>query len=248
MKKENGKWNNHGYKPQSKLWKQFVISLWDIIPSAVRDCSTYKFQYTSFFKSESHNKTNISIIILVLIFIGVTNMNACGFLGFGNTEKWKEEVKLSNGRIIVVERKIVNESGGDEWASNRSGLKPKEYHMRFDNPNGSGKTIEWRTLKKSPRTYPEIPLILDLANGQPVIFTIVGVRARCEVYNKYVYRNSVWTEEALPEKFEPHTTNLLVKGKDIPKFVDLEMKRKINESGHSRRPVRQVGPTREICE
>ena len=56
MKKENGRWNNHRYKPQSKLWKQFVISLWGIIPSAVRDCSTCKFKYTSFLKFESHNK------------------------------------------------------------------------------------------------------------------------------------------------------------------------------------------------
>jgi len=26
-------------------------------PSALRDCSTYKFQFTSFLKFESHNKT-----------------------------------------------------------------------------------------------------------------------------------------------------------------------------------------------
>lgn len=40
--------NNHGYEPQSKLW--------NIIPSAVRDCSTNKFQFTSFLKLGSHNK------------------------------------------------------------------------------------------------------------------------------------------------------------------------------------------------
>jgi Xaa-Pro aminopeptidase len=39
---------NHGYKSQSKLR--------GVIPSAVRDCSTYKFQNTSFLKYESHNK------------------------------------------------------------------------------------------------------------------------------------------------------------------------------------------------
>ena len=191
-------------------------------------------------------KTGIGIIT-ILIFIGVTNMNAAGFLGFGNTEKWKEEVKLSDGRIIVVERKIVNESGGGEWASNRSGLKPKDYYIWFD-IDGSGKTIEWHTIKKSPRTYPEIPLVIDLENGQPVIYTLVGVRPACEAYNKYAYRNGVWVEEILPEKFEPRARNLFVRGKDdIPKFINLEMKRKINESGHSRQPVMQVGPTREIC-
>jgi len=193
-----------------------------------------------------NNKTSISIIVsLVFIVMLVTSITACGFLGIGGgTQKWKEEVKLSDGRIIVVERKIVNESGGGEWASNRGGLKPKEDYIWFD-LNGSGKMIEWHTIKKSDG-WPEIPLILDLENGQPVIFTIVGVRTACEAYNKYVYRNGVWNEEALPEKFEPRTTNLLVKGKDIPKFVNLETKRKENED--SRRPVRQVGPTREICE
>jgi lysyl-tRNA synthetase class 2 len=39
---------NHGYEPQNKLR--------NVIPSAVRDCSTYKFQDTSFLKFESHNK------------------------------------------------------------------------------------------------------------------------------------------------------------------------------------------------
>jgi hypothetical protein len=95
---------------------------------------------------------------------------------------------------------------------------------------------------------PEIPLILDMDSGHLVIFTIVGVRTRCEVYNKYVYQNGAWREEALPEKFEPHTTNLIVRGSDdISKFVDLESKRKINENESSRRPIGQVGPTREIC-
>jgi len=39
---------NHRYEPQSKLWKQFRREL--------RDCSTYKFQFTSLLKFESHNK------------------------------------------------------------------------------------------------------------------------------------------------------------------------------------------------
>ena len=48
MKKSN---KNHGHKFQSKLQ--------GIIPSAVRDCSTNKFQCTSFSKFESHNKVRI---------------------------------------------------------------------------------------------------------------------------------------------------------------------------------------------
>ena len=47
MKKIEQK-KNHGHERQSKLR--------GIMPSAVRDCSTYKFQCTSFLKFESHNK------------------------------------------------------------------------------------------------------------------------------------------------------------------------------------------------
>jgi hypothetical protein len=191
-------------------------------------------------------KNRFLIFLVVILVLGLTCINVFGFLWFGSTEKWKEEVKLSNGRIIVIERKIVNESGGGEWASNRSGLKPKEDYIWFD-LNGSGKTIGWHTIKKSPRTYPEIPLFLDLENGQPVIYALVGVRPACEAYNKYIYRNGAWVEEKLPDKFEPRTSNLLVRGEDIPKFVNLEIKRRDIEDPGTRREVKQVGPTREVC-
>lgn len=187
------------------------------------------------------------VLLISMLLLGITSMTACGFLGFGSTEKWKEEVKLSDGRIIVVEREIENESGGDEWASNRSGLKPKEYYIRFVHPDGSGQKIEWRA-KISSDTYPEIPLILDMDSGHLVMYALMGVGPGCEVYNKYIYRNGVWSEETLPEKFEPQVSNLLVKGRDIPKYVSLEMKRNIDESGHSRREVRQAGPNRKICD
>jgi hypothetical protein len=189
-------------------------------------------------------KKRFLILFIVIFTLGIASLNGFGFLWFSSTEKWKEEVKLSDGRIIIIERERVLESGGDEWASNRRGLKPKEHHIRFK-LDELGKTIEYRTLKKSDGLYPEIPLILDLENGQPIIFTIVGIGTRCEAYNKYIYRNGVWKEEKLPEKFEPRTTNLLVRGSDsAPRFVNLETKRK--ENADSRKPVRQVGPTREI--
>ncbi len=107
------------------------------------------------------NKLPIVFIGSILLLI-VASTNLFGFLGFGGTEKWKEEVLLNNGRVIVVERETLREGGGGEWASNRSGTKPKEYRIRFAHPDGSGNMIEWRSTKKSPRTYPEFPLILDL--------------------------------------------------------------------------------------
>jgi len=37
------------------------------MPSAMRDCSTYKFQCTSFLKFESHDKTDYYIIALIIL-------------------------------------------------------------------------------------------------------------------------------------------------------------------------------------
>lgn len=186
--------------------------------------------------------------LLVAILVMGTGMNAFGFLGFGGSEKWKEEVQLNDGRIIVVERETLHERGGDELVSNRSGTKPKERRMRFAHPDGSGKMIEWRSTKKSPATWPEKPLILDLELGQPIVFASVGIRARCEVYSKYVYRDGVWIEEELPETFEKRTTNLFIRdGVDMPKFVDLEAKRKGNAEIGYNRSLRQVGPARQVC-
>lgn len=183
----------------------------------------------------------IANFVLVLM-LGVT-MNACS-----STERWKEEVQLSDGRIIVVDQEMLSEGGGDEWASNRSGTKPKEYRIRFTDLDGSGQMVEWVSIKKSPGTWPEIPLILDMVAGQPTVFSLVAISIGCEVYSKYVYRDGAWVEEILPEKFEQRTTNLLLRvGVDMPKFVDLETKRKLNKEPGYRRALKQVGPTRKVC-
>ncbi|MBZ0095191.1 MAG: hypothetical protein K8H75_07480 [Sulfuricella sp.] len=180
--------------------------------------------------------------IFLVLMLGVT-MNACS-----SSESWKEEVQLSDGRIIVVERETLHERGGDEWASNRSGSKPKERRIRFAYPGESGQMVEWRSIKKSPQTWPEKPLILDTEAGQPIIFSLVAISPGCETYSKYVYRNGVWIEEELPEKFEQRTTNLFIRdGTDMPQFVDLETKRKGNAEIGYRRALKQVGPTRQVC-
>jgi hypothetical protein len=193
-----------------------------------------------------YTKLSIGILITILL-LGVTCMNVFGFLfGSARTEKWKEEVQLSDGRTIAVERETVMERGGDELTHNRSGTKPKERCLRFVNPDGSGKMVKWCSTK-SYRTWPEKPLILDFVSGQPIIFTSVGISTGCEVYLKYVYSNDKWNEEILPETFEKLKTNLLIRdGVDMPKFVDLETKRNANSSDRYRRSLKQVGPTRKV--
>jgi hypothetical protein len=196
-------------------------------------------------KTEINKNTGISfIVLLVFIAVVVTSINACGFLA---SASWKEEVRLSDGRIIVVKRRIIREGGGGELASNPTLSKPKEYRISFAYPVGSETIIEWRSIKKSEAMYPEIPLILDLEAGQPIIFSIIHISIACEIYSKYIYRNGAWVEEALPEQFEKRPANLFLKlSTDMPRFVDLEMKRKENADGY-RQSLRQVGPYRKVC-
>ncbi len=164
------------------------------------------------------------------------------------SDNWKEVVLLHDGRTLTVERELISESGGDEWASNRSGSKAKEYVIRFANPDQSGKPVEWRSIKKSPQTYPEVPLVLDMESGKPVVFTIVHISPGCEVYSRYVHQDGQWIEEFLPEQFSPQSTNLLFGStKDLPLLVSLEEKRIRNNFIGVRNGLLQVGPTRKIC-
>ena len=185
----------------------------------------------------------------LILTLGVSMNAQAGFFGlFGGGEKWKEEVQLSDGRVIVIERETLHERGGDEWASNRSGSKPKERRLRFTHPDGSGQIIEWRSTKVSPQTWPEKPLVLDIAAGQPIIFSLVAISPGCEIYTKYAYQNGAWVEEPLPEQFEQRTTNLFIRdGTDMPKFVNLETKRKGNTEIGYRRALKQIGPKRQVC-
>jgi len=180
---------------------------------------------------------------LGLILLMGASMTACS-----SDHKWKEEVQLSDGRVVVVERAMISESGGGEWASNRSGTKPKEYLIRFEYPEGKGEMIEWRSIKKSPMTWPEIPLVLDMDSKQPVVFAVVAISNACEVYSKYVYRNGVWVEEVLSETFQPHLTNLLFGSqRDLPSLLNLEGKRKRNSGAGYRQSLKNVGPNLKVC-
>ncbi len=167
---------------------------------------------------------------------------------FGGIEKWKEEVQLSDGRVLVVEREIVMEGGGGEIVTNPSGVKPKEHRIRFASPNGSGQSIEWRSTKIDDATWPEIPLILDIEDGHPVVFTILTINPACGVYNKYVYQDGVWKEAKLPGEFEKRMTNLYLRsGINMPKLVDLKEKRERNADMGYWESLKQVGPKRKVC-
>ncbi len=196
------------------------------------------------------NKINelLNIVkIIGLAVVMVTSLTACG----AGSEKWKEEVQLSDGKVIVVERELLTKGGGDEWASNSGGVMPKEYRIEFNDLNDSGKTIKWISTKKDIATWPEIPLVLDMLQGKFVVFSAIFRSSGCLMYNKYMYQNGVWVEDKLPPTFEQHATNLFVmREEDFKKFMDLKTKQAIVSKHFSAdRSDRydQVGPTHPNC-
>jgi hypothetical protein len=176
----------------------------------------------------------------LILMMGIS-MSACS-----GDQKWKEEVQLSDGRVIIVERELLTESGGDEWAINRSGSKPKEYRVRFEYPIGSGEIIEWRSIKLID-TWPEHPLILDVEDNKPIVFSKSYNAVGCRIYLKYVYQEGKWIEEALPPVFEKRATNLLIFNFDNQSsLITLDIKRKKNLDAKAQ-DYKQVGPKHPYC-
>lgn len=170
---------------------------------------------------------------------------------------WKEEVRLSDGRIVVIERAVTLLGGASRSFLPEMGTgKSDEHRIRFASSAGIGKAIEWHSTKRDYLTYPETPLVFELdSSSQPIIFTIVGpvvsTTPPCAKYSKYIYRNGVWTEEALPEKFDQLATNLWLvqfpEKRYAPKLLTLAEKRKLNPIDEYAPAFRQVGPAPKAC-
>ncbi|BCM25592.1 hypothetical protein [Methyloradius palustris] len=187
-------------------------------------------------------KTSTTLKLIGLLAIVIFIVSSC----IPGTDKWKEEVKLSNGRVIVIERELVLESGGDEWASNSSGSKPKEDRLKFTNPDKPGEIIEWHSMKISPQRWPEVPLILDITSNKITVFASVFALGGCNIYTKYIYQNGIWIEEKLPSTFEAHATNLYIFQNEGLSYINLNKKREnISDSGSKH--FAQVGPTNPDC-
>lgn len=168
--------------------------------------------------------------------------------GCAKTVTWQEEVQLSDGRIIVVERETLRVSGGDELAHGGSGSRPMEYRIRLSHPDRSGQVIEWRSTKTDANLWPENPLVLDVISGDVVVMAAVPTSSACDTYSKYVFRNGAWVEELLPEEFPGWKTNIFLKsGPTMPSFVDLATKTKDIADIRYPRRLKQVGPHRTFC-
>ena len=116
------------------------------------------------------------IYIAVTMFLAGISLAGC-FASSGGIEKWQEEVQLSDGRIIVIERETLRVGGGGSL-THRVGSRPKEHLLRFTHPDKPEVKVEWRSVKMDDQfgTNPEFPLILDMETGHPIVFTLVGVK------------------------------------------------------------------------
>lgn len=174
--------------------------------------------------------------------------------------KWQEEVKLSTGEVIVVERETrFKPSGGDPVRS--SGWAADVMAIRFRYPPDSKNVIEWRTVRYDGTgggnyRHPEVPLVFDINQIPGKIYLITnagGSKGGCDEYWRYRYENGVWRADMLPETFETRPPNLLLASDEIntPSQITLDFKRKFEADYHrwTRYDIRfrQIGPDRCLC-
>lgn len=164
--------------------------------------------------------------------------------------KWREEVKLSTGETIIIDRDVRHKGGGAAWPQGQ-GSVPMEHLIRFQYPPKTGQVIEWRSTKVGyTGTYAELPLVLDIgADRTWFILTKNASVPECSRYVKYQLQNDRWIEPLLPEKITPLTPNLLLAagGNDIKGLVTLEEKAKENSTFGYPPYLKQVGPNTYWC-
>lgn len=145
--------------------------------------------------------------LLLLLSMMVSQCACAGLPGISHAMRWQEEVKLHDGRIIVVER-FYNLGGYPAIEShNRS---PLDETLTFTLP-GSPKAIAWKTEFNdySAELNSLGALLLDVVDGIPYL---AASPAGCIAYNKwgrpnppyilFKYANETWQRIPL-EAFPP---------------------------------------------
>lgn len=162
---------------------------------------------------------------------------------------WQEEVKLSTGETITIDREVRHAGGGAAWPQGQGSI-PREHIIRFRYPAQTGPIIEWRSTKLDSSTYAEFPLVLDIGEDKSwYIFTKVGIGGGCRRYVNYQFQHGMWSEVSLPENIEIHPTNLFLGagGVGVEGLITLGGKVKENSSPSYFLYLKQVGPKRDVC-
>lgn len=152
--------------------------------------------------------------------------------GCSRSAEWREEVRLTSGQVILVQRQ-----SSDSAAS-----------IRFSLPGQPGHTIVWHSLHDGGPLQLENPVVLDVENGVPVIFTVVSTSPGCRLFTKYSNTGAGWRQEVLPDRFKGRDMNLFIRsGLDIGELVTLDQKRRESSAISYSRSLRYLGPVDKAC-
>lgn len=172
------------------------------------------------------------LLFIVLLSMG-TSIDAFGFLGFGNSVSWKEEVLLHDGSKIIVERSV--ERGGRHEIGQRSPYKQQS--LAFTVPDGKQQVVWKDTFSKELGMANFLPMLLDIhINTAYLVVSPMG----CLSYNKwgrpnppyvvFKFDGSVWTRIQLEElPVEIKKSNLIFSAPDLAvekagtRFMSAEM-------------------------
>ncbi|MFH1026374.1 MAG: hypothetical protein V1791_00075, partial [Pseudomonadota bacterium] len=169
--------------------------------------------------------------------------------GCENRVTWQEEVKLSTGETIIIDREVRHAGGGAAWPQGQGSI-PREHIIRFRYPAQTGPLIEWRSTELSRSTYAELPLVLDVSTDMTLhVFTVLPLSSMCDQYLKYQFKNGAWMKTPLTEDIETRPTNLFLAagGVGIEGLISLAEKTKENFSVGYRSRLKQIGPKRFEC-
>jgi hypothetical protein len=163
--------------------------------------------------------------------------------------RWQEEVQLSSGEVIVIDREVKHAGGGAAWPQGQGSI-PREHIIRFRFPAHGDRLIEWHSTRLDDSSYAELPLALDVdADKTWTIFTRLPLGGACSQYLKYAFKNGVWVEVRLPDEIGVHRTNLFLAADSnhISGLIGIAEKTKENADPGYPRALRQVGPNRFWC-
>lgn len=123
-------------------------------------------------------KFNYLGAVTAIITLGIS-MNAFGFLGFGDSASWKEEIFLHDGTTIIAERKQTY--GGKPTIDSRERALIDEEWI-FPIPNGKG-SVTWKNNFRNPPEGQSLMLMLvDFVGDVPYLATSP---AGCIAYNHW---------------------------------------------------------------
>jgi hypothetical protein len=177
---------------------------------------------------------------MMLIMIAVTQITACS-----KTVEWKEEVKLNDGRVIVVTQKKRCE-GGDYTAKTGATCIARESWLTLSLPEFSQKEIVWHEGLK--------PMVLNVHEGRlyvvgraPTTLEFRAYGATNPPYFGFVWDKQTWKRIAftdIPEAI--YDANMLIESIPQDRTDRLTLLQKNSEAENGNpvypSPLRRIDP------